>query len=338
MTVRREPEEVRRLTAAALGRLGYTDSDAACVADHLLEAELVGMPALGVRRLEQLEHYIATGGVASGAWTTVSESPVSIHLDAGGGIGYPAVEHALSVAREKCDRVGIGVSGVTNFYLNGALRVYAERLAKAGYVVILTSASAPAIIAAPGGRGPVLGTNPIAVGFPDADQPVVWDSGMTSLTWTELGQRAADGIPLEPGWAVDEEGEPTTAAQAARAGALLNWGGYRGFGLAVVVQLLGMMVGAPHAARGLGDCGFFGIVLRPDLFGSQDDLPERLGAFRTMIHASGKDPLGPGPRLPGEGSAAARRRSLVEGIELSDEGHALLTRLAPTHAGPQRAP
>src|SRR5712691_13023331 len=98
------------------------------------------------------------------------------------------------------------------------------------------TASSGSSVAPYGGTRPVLGTNPIAVALPGADGPLVLDMGTSAFMATELQLRARLGQPLPEGAAIDRDGQPTSDAEAAREGALLPFGGHKGFGLGLIVQ------------------------------------------------------------------------------------------------------
>src|SRR5262249_55459786 len=142
---------------------------------------------------------------------------------------------AARAAIERAADRGIAIIGVTNSWMSGRSAYYMEMIAKSDLVGMHTAASGRSV--APfGGARPALGTNPIAFGLPSSRGPVVLDMGTSAFMGTDLAYRARVGCLLPEGVAVDGEGHPTRDPMGARLGALLPFGGYKGFGLAFIVQ------------------------------------------------------------------------------------------------------
>jgi LDH2 family malate/lactate/ureidoglycolate dehydrogenase len=114
----------------------------------------------------------------------------------------------------------------------------------------------------------VLGTNPIAIAVPSSRGPIVLDMGTSAYMMTEVMLRERLGELLPEGVALGPEGEPTRDPTAARRGALLPFGGYKGFGLALMMQALGLLAGSGSDAE--SDYGYLFVAFRPDLFGPAD--------------------------------------------------------------------
>ena len=126
--------------------------------------------------------------------------------------------------------------------MSGRSAYYVEMIANADLIGIHTAGSGRAV-APPGGRRPALGTNPIAFGLPSARGPIVFDMGTSAFMGTDLQYRERMGQLLPEGVAIDAAGQPTRDPTLARAGALLPFGGYKGFGLAFIVQAFGRLAG-----------------------------------------------------------------------------------------------
>src|SRR5439155_13675195 len=150
------------------------------------------------------------------------------------------VANAIIATAEDHD---VEIIGVSNSWMSGRSVYYVEMIANAGLVAIHT-ASSGASVAPYGATKPVLGTNPIAFAFPGEDGPLVLDMGTSAFMATELQLRARLGQSLPEGVALDRDGRPTRDAREARQGALLPWGGHKGFGLGLIVQAFGVLGGA----------------------------------------------------------------------------------------------
>jgi LDH2 family malate/lactate/ureidoglycolate dehydrogenase len=157
---------------------------------------------------------------------------------------------------------------------------YVEMIAKHGLVAIHTASSSP-LVAPPGGIRPVLGTNPIAIAVPSSRGPIVLDMGTSAYMMTEVMLRERLGELLPEGVALGPGGEPTRDPMAARRGALLPFGGYKGFGLALMMQALGPLAGAGSDAE--SDYGYLFVAFRPTSLGQ----PTKSGQGQGRVSLSG---------------------------------------------------
>jgi LDH2 family malate/lactate/ureidoglycolate dehydrogenase len=241
------------------------------------------------------------------------ETEISTLYDGGNNVGMLVMYHAARAAIDKAAARGIAVIGVTNSWMSGRSAYYMEMVAGAGLVGMHTAASARSV--APfGGTRPVLGTNPIAFGMPSSRGPVVLDMGTSAFMGTDLAYRARIGQLLPEGVAVDAEGRPTRDPVAARLGALLPFGGYKGFGLAFIVQALGVLAGS--ALDPDKDDGYLFVVLKPDLLIDPDQFKEQLSALIDRIKATPRQPGVSEIRIPGERAFRSREQALRGGIEV----------------------
>jgi len=182
-------------------------------------------------------------------------------------------------------------------------------------------------MAAWGGRRPVFGTNPLAFAAPQRGRaPVVVDLALSQVARGKILSAAIKGAAIPPGWAVDEEGEPTTDPKAALAGTLLPLGGAKGSALALMVEILaGALTGANFAfeASSFFDAsgsppgvGQFVIAIDPAAFGEADAYLDRMAALAAAIEED------VGARLPGSRRLALRERASQQGLQIDG---ALLT-------------
>ena len=198
--------------------------------------------------------------------------------------------------------------------MSGRSAYYVEMIAKADLIGIHTAGSAGAV-APPGGKRPALGTNPIAFGMPSAQGPIVFDMGTSAFMGTELLYRERMGLPLPDGVAIDSEGQPTRDPTLARAGALLPFGGYKGFGLAFIVQAFGLLAGsAPDPDK---DDGYLFMVFKPDLLADLDDFKHQLSELIDRIKGTPRQPGVNEIRMPGERALRSRERGFRDGIEIN---------------------
>ena len=197
-----------------------------------------------------------------------------------------------------------------------------RRLAEQG-LVALAFTNSPAAMPVPGGRRPLMGTNPIAAAFPRrAAPPLVIDMALSEVARGKIMVAAKEGRPIPEGWAVDAEGRPTTDAKAALSGAMLAMGGTKGALLALIVELL--CVALTGAAFGFEADSFFQdegnrprlgqalLVIDPGALAGADGFGARI---ETLIAAMLADE---GVRLPGAKRDAQSARAGADGLEIPD--------------------
>jgi LDH2 family malate/lactate/ureidoglycolate dehydrogenase len=169
-------------------------------------------------------------------------------------------------------------------------------------------------VAPPGGAKAVLGTNPVAIAIPSSREPIVLDMGTSAFMMTEVLLRERLGEPLPDGVAIGPGGEPTMDAALARRGALLPFGGYKGFGLALMVQALGLLAGS--GLEQASDYGYLFIAFRPDLLGPADAFERRVTDLIERVKATPRQAGIDEIRIPSERAFRARERALRDGIEI----------------------
>src|SRR2546430_5742347 len=169
------PDRLRGFAAAALVARDVPETDAALVAESLVEAELQGQPAHGLLRLPFLLDRLRAGLINPRPTLRLeSERPAAVLLDADNALGPVAGVRAVDLAAERARRSGVGLVAVRRSNHLGSLGFYLRRCT-AGGLVGLAFTNTPPAISPPGARTPYLGTNPIAAGFPPPGEPVIID-------------------------------------------------------------------------------------------------------------------------------------------------------------------
>ena len=199
-----------------------------------------------------------------------------------------ATDLSVQIAREH----GVGVVAVRRSAHFGAAAFYARRAAEAGLVAMAMTNSEPFVIPF-GGSEPALGTNPIALAAPAAGGIFDLDLATSQVAVNRIFNARDEGRPIPLGWGVDERGEPTTDAAAVHSAVPL--GGYKGYALAVLVEILcGVLAGAGvrHGVGGLyGDgerqnTGHFHLALDPERTVGRDRFAAVLGGMLDELRAS----------------------------------------------------
>ena len=318
--------EARELAVRILVRHRMPRPHAEVVAGHLMDAMLAGHAFAGLPRLPAIVGELERKG-PGGSIRVTAETPVSASIDGGDINGYVvslvAADKAVEIARHS----GIAVVGAHNTWFSGRLAYYVERIAKAGLVAVHT-ANTLALVAPFGSADRILGTNPIAFGFPCGDRPVILDIGTSAVTWGEALLRQATATPLDPNTAVDPRGRPTTDAGEALAGAFLGWGGARGSCIAFAAQILGILAGSDPVLRDSRNFGLFFLAFRPDLLLAADLFAERVAALREAVRRS-RPAEGSGEvRMPGDRSQQMRDANVAAPVELDSAVYERLLALA----------
>lgn len=316
-------DAARSLGERAMRGAGYEAEDARILADHVLDAALCGYEYSGLPKLlNVIEHPHFKAGHTP--WRALKETSVSALFDGGNRNGMIGMHHAARAVIERARAHGLAIVGVNNIWMSGRSAYYVEMVARAGLVGIHTVA-APPMVAPPGGARPVLGTNPIAFGFPLEGDPLVIDLGTSAFMGTDLQFRQRLGIPLPEGVALDAHGRPTTDAAAARHGALLPFGGHKGYALALATHALGVLCGGTASEAG---SAYVFIAFAPDLFLPLDAYRSALAAEIATIKATPRQAGVEEIRIPGERAYRERGRLAREGIEIDRRIHDALETLA----------
>ena len=321
--------EARTLSERAMRGAGYAAEDARILADHVLDAALCGYEYSGLPKLLNVAEHPRCKAPRR-ALRVVRETSVSVLLDGGNQNGMIGMYHATRAAIDRAKPHGLALVAVNDIWMSGRSAYYVEMAARAGLIGIHTAAAHP-LVAPPGGARAALGTNPIAFGFPLEGDPLVIDLGTSAFMGTDLQFRQRLGLPLPDGVALDEHGRPTTDAAAARRGALMPFGGHKGYALALAVHALGVL---SHGVTDQDRGGYLFIAFKPDLFMPLEDyrrvLAAEIAAIKATPRQDGVDEI----RIPGERAYRERARLMREGIEIDRRIQDALTALAETGPPP----
>jgi (2R)-3-sulfolactate dehydrogenase (NADP+) len=325
--------EAETLARSALAIAGANAQMAAATARALAAAEAAGQAGHGLSRVPQYAAFLRNGRADGAAVPRiVNERGGAVLVDAGHGLAYPALALAEAEAAWRARAHGVAIAGVTNSHHSGAMGLPVARLARQG-LVALAFTNSPAAMPVPGGRRPLMGTNPIAAAFPRADAPpLVIDMALSEVARGRIMVAAKEGRAIPEGWALDAEGRPTTDAKAALSGAMLAMGGSKGALLAMVVELL--CCALTGAAFGFEADSFFTdegnrprlgqalLAVDPGALAGAAAFAGRIEAFVAAMAAE------EGVRLPGARRDGLAARAAEQGIELPEALHRRLLDLA----------
>jgi delta1-piperideine-2-carboxylate reductase len=320
-------EEARSLLERVMQRQGHTAPESAIIADHLLDSELRGLRQGGLARAISISERLARTGSTRVPMRVEHETSLSARLDGGDQVGYLVGRRATEIALDKVKAHGISIVAAHNTWYTGMLSYYAEMAVAAGHVCMIAS-NATAWVAPHGATEGRFGTNPMCFGFPSEGTPVIWDIGTSIIIHADAMLARRLGQSLAPGVAFNAQGQPTTDPNEALSGALMPWGGAKGAGLGLVVQLLGIMAGSTVIPQDLSRFGFLIVMVDPALLSPGVDFQAQVAEYVKWVHsANPMDPQQP-VRVPFERSARDRARRLQEGVvDVPDTIHASLLKL-----------
>ena len=256
-------------SVALLEAAGLEREAAATVAASLVETSLRGVDSHGVALLPGYLARIRGGGINRRPRPRiVSEEGSVAVVDGDDGPGQVAGVFAAELSATLAERHGLGSVSVRRSGHYGAAAVYVMLAARRGLVAVCTTNAEPGVVPF-GGREPELGTNPIAFAAPAGDGLLVIDMATSQVAANRVWGARDAGRPIVPGWAVDEAGEPTIDPDAIHAMAPL--GGYKGYGLGLMVEVLSGVLGGAGVGSGISP-----------LF-EADDRPQQLGHFHLAL-------------------------------------------------------
>jgi L-2-hydroxycarboxylate dehydrogenase (NAD+) len=244
-------QDLAGFIAAVLERVGVPSPDAKIVSDCMVFAHLRGFDTHGLPCLAGYVECLEQGRIKASPNMTVERPlPWTVRLDADNGLGHVAAHRAMTLAIESAEQLGVGAAVVRRSNHFGAACSYSMLAIPRDCIGIVTSNGAAA--AAPfGALEPFLGTNPLSVAVPTFKAPpFVIDMATSEGARKKVRQALSQGVPIPAGWALDKEGNPTTDPKAALEGVMLPFGGMKGSGVTLLLDILsGVLSGAEFGGR-----------------------------------------------------------------------------------------
>src|SRR5450432_4143615 len=303
--------ELLALATGALVGLGLSREDAGDAARILVMGDLFGITTHGVSRLESYGERLELGGIKARPDIRVEKVAATIaRLDGDNGVGtlvgYRALQAAMAMARES----GTGIVFARNSNHFGPIAPYGYLAAQEGFASIIGSNSSPTM-APTGGREARVGNSPIGFGIPNpGHRPIILDMASSVVARAKIRDALKAHQPIPETWATDRDGGATTDQKAALDGFLLPIGGYKGYGLALIVDLFaGVLSGAAYLTRVQSwidvpeepqNLGHFFFLIATARLGAAAWLAERIDDFTSLVRSAPRaDPSQP-ILLPGE--------------------------------------
>lgn len=231
---------LRAYTSKLLEKTGLGTEEAACLAQSLVLADQRGVSSHGLMRLrtyaERVRRGVVLGGVAP---RVVRDSTAFLGIDGGNGNGMWVAQQVMDLCIDRARTNGACFATVGNGNHFGIAASFTERAASAGMIGLALSNASPTMVPT-GGRKPLLGANPLSIAVPAGKRPpLILDMATSTVAQGKIILAAKEGKKVIPSdWAVDLEGNPTTDPEAALKGAMLPFGGAKGYGLALIIDIL----------------------------------------------------------------------------------------------------
>lgn len=323
--------ELRAFVARALRSVDVPEADAGVVAESLVEADLRGVNSHGVIRLPGYVSSLLAGAVnARPSVAVVRQDGGQALMDGDNGMGQVAAVAATRLAIDLCRAHGIGAVALRRSNHCGAMAYYAV-LGLRRHLIGIATTNAGINMPPAGGRTKLVGNNPVAIAVPTTRAwPMVLDMATSVAAGGKLDVAASRGQPIPLGWAVDSQGRPTTDPMEGRKGALLPVGGPKGYGLAVMLDVLAGVLSGGRFGAGLGLAGSSQFFLMLDVarFQPVEAFLASMDQVIDQLHACPPAEGSDGVLVPGEIEWALHTRRLREGIPLERSVLASLAGLA----------
>jgi LDH2 family malate/lactate/ureidoglycolate dehydrogenase len=332
------PATLEAFATDVLRAIGMAEVDAVPTARGLVVANLHGVDSHGIARLPQYVESLTVGDVNLTPYVTVEASgQAATFVDANGGYGYRPSYLAIEACISNAEKSGIAIAAVSNSHHFGMASTYTREAAAKGQIAFAWTNASPKLTP-PGGVQPVVGNNPLSWAIPRSggSDPIVLDMALSTVAFGKVRLARQEGRPIPLGWGLDRNGQPTSDAEEAFQSGLLDAvGGYKGYGLSIIAEILAGVLtgspfgkdGAPHG-NGTGGVGHIFITFRPDLFVSRERFDADVDELVNQIHGARMGREGDRALLPGEIESGNAARITVSGISLSAVLFASLDKLA----------
>jgi len=333
-------EHLRDFMDRAFQKAGLPDTDATTVATLMAEAELQGSDGHGAIRLAPYLRRIREGGINRHPHITIErEKPAMALLNGDNGMGHLVMKRAALLAVEKARTAGVAWVGAHLSNHAGPASLYARMALPHDMIGLYFAVGNANHLPAWGGLSMLLSTNPMACAVPTAREPaVVLDMATTVAAYGKVKAKAQRGEMMPEGWMVDRSGKPLLDPKRADEGFLLPIGGYKGYGLALIIGLLaGTLNGAAMGKdvidfnsdfKSVGDTGQAILAIDPAAFGDIDQFKAAVDAVVRDLRASERMPGIERVWLPGEQSYEKRNAFRRAGIPLPPQLKASLDQTA----------
>ena len=319
-------EPLRAAVRYLVSGFGSDTREIELVTENLIQANLTGHDSHGIGMLPRYTEAFLEGGLVPNTHVrTVLDAGALLRLDGQAGFGQVVGQEAMSMGIERASQHGSCIVALGNAHHIGRIGAWAEQAAQAGLISIhLVNVVARNVVAPFGGGDARFGTNPVCIGVPLAGQPpVILDFATSMIAQGKTRVAHNKGEPVAPGCLIDDQGRDTQDPRYSVVppwGALLTFGAHKGYGLAVMCELLGGALAGGHTQRNADASkrrvlnGMFSVLLDPAALGDTGAFEQEAQAFIDWVKASPPRDGVESVLVAGEPERASRARRTMEGI------------------------
>ena len=327
--VRAKRFQLEEFTAAAMMALGLPSEDAATVATLMVEADMQGSDGHGVIRLAPYAKRILAGGInLKPNIKVVQERTAMALVDGDNGMGHLVMKKATELAIHKARTAGIAWVGSRLSNHAGPASLYARMALQHDMIGLYFAVGNANHLPPWGGLDMLLSTNPIAAAIPTLNEaPVVLDMATTVAAYGKVKAKAQRGEMMPEGWMIDRQGKPLLDPTKSEEGFLLPIGGYKGYGLSLIVGILAGTLNGAAMGRQVIDfnkdfstttnTGQAIAIIDPSAFGDITEFKQNVDTLVRELRGSERMPGVDRIWLPGEQSHEKRLSNEAHGIVLA---------------------
>ena len=327
--VRAKRFQLEEFTAAAMMALGLPSEDAAAVATLMVEADMQGSDGHGVIRLAPYAKRILAGGInLKPNIKVVQERTAMALVDGDNGMGHLVMKKATELAIHKARTAGIAWVGSRLSNHAGPASLYARMALQHDMIGLYFAVGNANHLPPWGGLDMLLSTNPIAAAIPTLNEvPVVLDMATTVAAYGKVKAKAQRGEMMPEGWMIDRQGKPLLDPTKSEEGFLLPIGGYKGYGLSLIVGILAGTLNGAAMGRQVIDfnkdfstttnTGQAIAIIDPSAFGDITEFKQNVDTLVRELRESDRMPGVDRIWLPGEQSHEKRLSNEAHGIVLA---------------------
>jgi len=346
MEIKIKEQDLRKLCENICIKVGLSREDSFTITDSLIYANLRGIDSHGIMRFPSYLKRLEAGGTKiKPKINRINENITSVLIDGDNGMGQIIGIYAARLAIEKAKGAGISFIGVKGSSHFGAASYYSMKIAEANMIGVSMCNSTP-VMAAWGGTKKIIGNDPISIAVPyQKDSPIVLDIAMSKVAGGKVRLAAKNKQKIPKNWIIDKYGvETEDPNDLARGGALLPFGEHKGYGLAVMIEILvGVLTGGGRLhevkswlkeVKNPTNTGQCFMAINIENFIDLQSFKERLN---WMVQELKSSPPAKGFKeifVPGEIEFEVEKRRRKEGIPISEEIWEDLKRLSKTYHEP----
>jgi LDH2 family malate/lactate/ureidoglycolate dehydrogenase len=335
--------QIRQQLLSVLKAWGMSEAHAETTAEMMVETDLRGVDSHGISMLPSYDREFHSGRLnMRPSFKIVREGPAMALIDADASLGHPVSVHAMNLAVDKCRESAVAVVSVVNSHHFGAAGCYSRIAADRGVIGMVTSATRGVTMVPTFAAEPVMGTNPLAFAAPARrNPPFQLDMATTTVAAGKVKVYKLNHRPVPPGWVVDAQGQAVTDADEAfryvferpqggitPLGGNREVGGHKGYGLAVMVHILGGTLGGAsfspirnqtQKASDPHNIGHFFLAIDPRAFRAEGEFEHDLDQVIDVLHGAKRaDPAQP-VLVAGDPEMATRAERLRDGVPIPDD-------------------